>query len=99
MHIKIRVWYGDDPQWDGSYQYRLDDGLPLLKKVMSRSAKLFEIRELTEFDDVGGIARIGREFIVDEFYEGIVIDFIRYSKWDGVDRWDEFKRKYKVEAA
>lgn len=98
MHIKIRVWYDAD-HTDRSYQYRLDDGLPLLKKVMSRSAKAFEIRELIEFDDVGDIALTGREFIVDEFYEGIVMDFIRYSKWDGVDRWDEFKKKYKVEAA
>ena len=98
MHIKIRVWYGDDPQMDWSYQYRLDDGMPLLRMVMSRSAKYFDVREMMEFDDVGGIARVGREFIVDEFYQDVVMDFIRYSKWDGVDRWDEFKRKYKVKA-
>lgn len=99
MTIKIRVWYGDDPQMDWSYQYRLDDGMYLLKKVMARSVKYFEVKELLEFDDVGGVARVGREFYVDEFYKGIVMDFIRYSKWDGPDRWTEFINKYGIKAA
>ena len=96
MTTKIKVIFGDDPQRDGSYDYRLRERLPLLEKVMQRSAKPFEVRNANLYDDVGGIAGGMWIFYVDEFYTGIVMDLINNLSWDGFGWFSWFKNKYKV---
>ena len=91
--MTIRV-YLEDSLADGYCHDHIRDNMHLLKSALKGS--FLRTEEYTDYNDVGSIRGWNYEFEVDEFKEKIVIDFIKCSCATGLDRYDSFRKKYKV---
>ena len=89
----IRVYIEDSPV-DGCCYENIRENIHLLKSALKGS--FLKTEEYTDYNDVGSICGWNYYFEVDEFKEKIVLDFIKCSYATGFDRYDSFRKKYKV---
>ena len=97
MTTTIKIRFNDDPQTDDDVlSGRLKKRLPLLEKVMERSAKPFEVKERPLYNNHGDVVETEFIFYVDEFYEDIVMNLVNGLGMDGSEWSDWFTEKYKL---